>query len=132
MFTLTQIAEAHSKVKSGADFPAYVQDLIQLGVAGYSTFVTDGHTVYSGKDGYTISSPAKYPGLEIATASDSDTFRHSLKIHQQGQTDYPTFCKHSAATGVEKWTVDTNAMTCTYYDLKGKEMLEEKIPGVSK
>jgi hypothetical protein len=28
MFTITQIKEAHSKVKSGADFPAYIQGLI--------------------------------------------------------------------------------------------------------
>lgn len=27
MFTITQIENAHSKVKSGADFPKYIQDL---------------------------------------------------------------------------------------------------------
>ena len=27
MFTLDQIKEAHAKVKSGADFPGYVQEL---------------------------------------------------------------------------------------------------------
>ena len=27
MFTENQIKETHSKVKSGADFPAYIQDL---------------------------------------------------------------------------------------------------------
>lgn len=32
MFTIEQIKEAHSKVKSGADFPNYIQDLIILGV----------------------------------------------------------------------------------------------------
>ena len=34
MFTIAQIKEAHDKVKSGADFPKYIQDLINL--AGHS------------------------------------------------------------------------------------------------
>lgn len=32
MFTVEQIKTAHSKVKSGADFPAYIQDIKKLGV----------------------------------------------------------------------------------------------------
>ena len=32
MFTIQQIKDAHSKVKSGADFPKYMQDIIALGV----------------------------------------------------------------------------------------------------
>ncbi len=34
MFTIEQIKEAHAKVKSGADFPNYIHDLIILGVKG--------------------------------------------------------------------------------------------------
>ena len=41
MFTLEQIKSAHSKVKSGADFPNYVQDIIKLGVIFYETHVSD-------------------------------------------------------------------------------------------
>lgn len=41
-----------------------------------------------------------------------------------------TFCQDAANTGVEKWTVDTTAMTCAYYDKTGKMMLEEKIPTI--
>ena len=128
MFTLTQIKDAHSTVKTGADFPAYIQMLIQIGVTGYSTFVADGHTNYSGNGGYNISTDQKYPAMEIATNSNSEKYKHFLKIHQQGQTDYPTFCKHSAETGVEKWTVDMKAMTCSYYDLEENVMLVENIP----
>lgn len=46
MFILEQIKTAHSKVKSGADFPKCIQDLKQLGVAYYETYVEDGHTDY--------------------------------------------------------------------------------------
>jgi uncharacterized protein YbcV (DUF1398 family) len=130
MFTIEQIKNAHSKVKSGADFPNYVRDLINLGVLKYDMFVTDGHSEYFGKDNFTAKSESKYPKMEIAAKSDIDTFKGNLKIHQLGKTDYMTFCKHSAEAGVEKWTVDTADMTCIYYDLDGNNLLEEKIPGV--
>ena len=35
MFTVEQIQEAHSKVKSGADFPKYIQDIKKLGVDAF-------------------------------------------------------------------------------------------------
>ena len=127
MFTIDQIKQAHSKVKSGADFPNYVQDLIALGVVHYDTFVTDGHSEYFGED-TKIRSEAKYAALKIAKTSNIEKFLHYLKMHQQSQTDYLTFCSHSAETGVEKWQVDTKQMTCTYYDVAGKQMLEEQIP----
>lgn len=43
MFKIAQIKEANSKVKSGAAFPASIQDLIELGVQGYDIFVNDGY-----------------------------------------------------------------------------------------
>lgn len=130
MFTLDQIKAAHSKVKSGADFPKYIKDLIEIGIISYHTYVTDSHAEYFGKDGYQIKSDAKYSVLNVAEKSDSEMFISRLKAHQQGQTDYITFCNDSANNGVEKWIVDTQKMTCTYYDLAGNMMLEEKIPTV--
>ena len=35
MFTVSQIKEAHSKVKSGADFPKYIQEIKGFGVIGF-------------------------------------------------------------------------------------------------
>jgi len=127
-FELKEIKEAHSKVKSGADFPNYVQDLIKLGIKKYDTYVSDGHTLYFGDGNYQIQSEPKYSELNIAKISDNERFKHYLKTHQQGQTDYQTFCNHSAETGVEKWTVDMSQMTCTYYDKLNNKMLEEQIP----
>ncbi|MDE3182014.1 MAG: DUF1398 domain-containing protein [Bacteroidota bacterium] len=130
MFQLEEIKEAHSKVKSGADFPKYIQDLLKLGVTKYDTFVSDGHTSFVGENNYRVQSEPKYSTLEVADISDAEKFKQYLKIHQQGQTNYPTFCNHSAETGVEKWTVDMNQMTCIYYDKSNNQMLEEKIPAL--
>lgn len=41
MFTIEQIKAAHSKVKSGADFPSYIREIKQLGVTGYEVSVSD-------------------------------------------------------------------------------------------
>ena len=105
MFTVEQIKEAHSKVKSGADFPVYIQDLKKFGVTYYETFVSDGHTDYFGENDFKTSSEPKYEWLEIAENSEAEVFKNDLKAHQQGKTDYFTFCKDSAKSGVEKWAV---------------------------
>lgn len=125
MFTLEQIQLAHAQVKSGADFPRYIQDLKNLGVTDYTTYVSDGHAEYNG----IISSGAKYDLLTIATDSNAELFKKYLKEHQEGKSDYMTFCEQSARTGVTKWVVRIGEMTCTYYDGKGNEILQEKIPG---
>ncbi|MEO6357510.1 MAG: DUF1398 family protein [Ferruginibacter sp.] len=128
MFDLKDVKEAHTKVKTGADFPKYVQELITLGVKKYNTYVSDGHTLFFGEDDYQIQSERKYAKLTIANISDKERFKHFLKSHHRGQTDYTTFCNNAAATGVEKWTVDMSQMTCTYYNKLNGTMLEEKIP----
>ena len=128
MFTVEQIKAAHRKVKSGADFPTYIQDIKKLGVTFYETFVTDGHTDYFGVNDYKTSSVAKYEALSIAETSNIEQFKADIKAHQQGKTDYPTFCKDCAKSGVEKWAVCMDNMTCTYFDKAGIEILVEQIP----
>ncbi len=128
MFTIEQIKAAHSRVKSGADFPSYIQEIKKLGVTNYETFVSNGSTDYFGRDKYKISTGAKYEVLTIADTLNSAQLKIDLNAHQQGKTDFPTFCKDCAKSGVEKWVTKTDKMTCTYYDLKGSEMLMEIIP----
>ncbi|MGC4035799.1 MAG: DUF1398 family protein [Chitinophagaceae bacterium] len=131
MFTLEQIKAAHSNVKSGADFPNYVNDIVKLGVIAYDTYVADGHTEYFGKGSFRISSGQRYDPLSIQDKSQGYQFQKDLKEHQQGKTDYYTFCRLCAGLGINRWRVDTEKMTCTYYDNPGNEVLVEKIPAVS-
>jgi uncharacterized protein YbcV (DUF1398 family) len=128
MFTVEQIKAAHSKVTSGRDFPAYIQDLKELGVTSYETFVKDGHTDYFGANDYTTSSPANYNELTIVKTSNVEQFKTDIKAHQEGKTDYPRFCSDCAKSGIEKWVVSMDKMTCAYYDLAGNEILVEQIP----
>ena len=59
MFTLEQIAQTHAKIKTGADFPRYVQDLKALGMAHYDFYVSDGHSEYVATTGERLNAPAK-------------------------------------------------------------------------
>lgn len=130
MFTVEQIESAHSKVKSGAEFPKYIQEIKDLGVLAFETWVYDSHTIYFGDNNYQTESQPKYEVLTPTKTSQKEKFIHFLKIHQQGETDYYTFCKHCAETGIEKWFVDLEKYTCTYYDRAGKEVLVERVPQV--
>lgn len=129
MLLLDKINAAEKKVKSGADFPAYIQDLIALGISGYQSFVSDGHVEYFTEDGTQLQSAPKYGLLPVAASSKNSLFKQQLTNHQQGRSDYPTFCRQAAETGVEKWVVDIKEMTCTYFDKVGSEILRETIPG---
>lgn len=128
MFTIEAIKAAHSKVKSGADFPAYIQEIKALGVSHYETFVADGRMNYYGTNDHAARVPAKYDNLEMASQVNTDEFISELKAHQQGKTDFLTFITMCARCGIEKWEIDMGAMTCTYFDVNGNKALVEMIP----
>lgn len=128
MFTIEQIKTAHGKVKSGADFPAYIQEMKGLGVRSYEHFVADGHIQYYGADGFLLTAAPKWETQNIGITASNENLQHALTIHQQGQTTYLVFCKQAADAGVNKWVVDMVKMNCSYYDTAGNEMLVESIP----
>jgi uncharacterized protein YbcV (DUF1398 family) len=130
MFTKESIVQAQAKVKSGADYPRLVKELKAMGVRSYEHSVADGAVTYFGQGEYKVTiQPAQDP-IRVEDAPSVEAFRRSLSIHQQGKTDYPTFCRQAGQAGVAKWTSDLEAMTVTYSDRSGKAILVEAIPGV--
>lgn len=127
MFTLKQLNDAHSKVKTGADFANYVKEIKALGLKSYEFIVSDGSIVYHGDLEQKIISGPIYETLSINPNSSSEKLQLSISIHQQGKTDFTTFCKQAAEAGVEKWVIDTKQMVCSYFDLKGKSLIAESI-----
>ena len=130
MFTIQQIKAAHAKVKTGADFPAYVHEIKQLGLSRYEYLVKNGTTIYYGANGFHTQGEANYADKQISEAPSPATVRQIIADHQQGKTDFFTFCTLVANAGVEKWVVDTQSMLCSYYDLDGNAMVAEAIPEV--
>lgn len=132
MFTIEKIEHEHKKVKSGIDFPKYILEIKIMGVTGFETWVIDSHTEFYGENNFITTSKSKYDELLISNISNKENFIILLKAHQQGKTDYFTFCKECAEAGIEKWFVNLDKMTCTYYDKIGNEILIEQIPTLQK
>lgn len=128
MFTIDQIHQAFSKVKSGTDFPQFVQDLKLIGVTHYDNYVADGRTLYYGTNDFVVFGNPKYPSITIGAESSADSLKHAISIHQKGQTDYATFCNQAANAGVEKWTTNMIDMTVSYLDKAGNKLTVESIP----
>lgn len=129
-FTIEQIKAEHQKVKSGADFPQYIKAIKNLGVSEYTVSVADLGIDYLDKENNLITTRGKDDGVRsISGIVNLEHFKTRLKLHQQGGTDYLTFCNDCAENGVEGWKMDLNRMTCTYFDTEGNEILVEQIPG---
>jgi uncharacterized protein YbcV (DUF1398 family) len=89
--------------------------------------VADGHSEYFGTNGHGVTSPAAHETLPVADTSNREAFLEHLNRHNRHQTSYLEMSKGVAESGIEKWTVDTNRMTMTFYDRAGRELLVEAI-----
>ena len=127
MFTIEQIDELHDRLGRAETLVDYVGSLAALGVVRYDSFVSDGHSEYVGLDAERVVSPPAHETLTVAEDSDRQAFVDHLKRHERGETGYLEMSKGLADSGVQKWTVDTHAMTMTFYDRTGVALLVEKI-----
>lgn len=128
-FTIEDIKTEHQKVKSGVDFPRYIKAIKNLGVSHYTAYVENGNTEYFDNNNQSAHTGDKYEKLTVAEKVNFENFKTRLKLHQQGGTDYMTFCKDCAENGIDGWVMNLEAMICTYFDRDGKEILVEQIPG---
>jgi len=127
MFTIEQINDVHEKLGTMKDFLSYVKALKLLGVEKYDSYLTDGHSQYFGAGGYHVESAPVHEKLLIADNGDKESFLRHLSLHEERKTDYMTMSRGLAESGIEKWTVDTNAATISYCDKKGNQLLIESI-----
>lgn len=127
MFTLEQINAIHDSLGNAESLAQYVKALHAIGVETYDSYIMDGHSEYSGNNGHTVIAPPAHEMLTIADTSDREQFLKHLNLHNQGKTSYLEMSQGLAASGIEKWTVDTKTMTMTFYDSLENEMLSETI-----
>ena len=127
MLTIEQLDDLHARLGSARTFLQYVLALKALGVERYDSYLADGHSEYFGRDGQAVVSPTVHEALPVAESGQRETFLEHLRRHEQRQTTYLEMSRGLAESGIEKWTVDTNSMTMTFYDKAGGEMLVEQI-----
>ena len=127
MFTREQIEELHRRLGNAETLSDYVRSLATLGVVRYDSFVSDGHSEYLGPDSHRVISPPAHDDLSVAEDSDRDAFVDHLRRHEQGETNYLEMSKGLADSGVERWTVDTHAMTITFLGRSGEVLLVDQL-----
>ena len=88
MFTIEKIQVAEAKIKSGADFPNFIQEIKRMGVMRYDVFVINGMSIYYGSSDQVAQSAPIHEDLLIEQVADVDGLKDALKIHQNGATDY--------------------------------------------
>lgn len=130
MFTKEQIELAHAKVKSGTDFPKYIKQLKNIGVKINEIIVSDGSWIFKGDGEYSVTFKRGLESVPVSDVSSSEKFKDILSKHQNGETDYLTFCIQAGEVGVEKWITDLDKMTVAYLDKTGAVLCEEDIPTV--
>ena len=68
------------------------------------------------------------PSVPVNAQADVELLKTHISEHQRGLTNYPTLCGLAGQVGVDKWTYDLPAMTCTYFDRSGRKLHMELIP----
>jgi uncharacterized protein YbcV (DUF1398 family) len=127
MFTIEQINDLHDRLGTMETFSQFVRALKSAGVETYDSYLVDGHSEYFGRGGHTVKSPAAHKKLTVADTSNREAFLEHLSLHNQHKTSYLEMSRGLAESGIEKWTVDANRMTVTFYDKACNELLVEVI-----
>ncbi|HAR4501080.1 TPA: DUF1398 domain-containing protein [Staphylococcus aureus] len=125
--TLSAIQQAHQQF-TGVDFPKLFKAFKDMGMTYNIVNIQDGTATYvhqSEDDIVTSSIKSNHP---VAPRSNQSIVQDVLTRHQQGQTDFETFCDEMAEAGIYKWHIDIQAGTCTYIDLKEQAIISELIP----
>lgn len=126
-FKLSPIQQAHQQF-TGVDFPKLFKAFKDMGMTYNIVNIQDGTATYvhqSEDDIVTSSVKSNHP---VAPSSNQSIVQDVLTRHQQGQTDFETFCDEMAQAGIYKWHIDIQAGTCTYIDLQEQAIISELIP----
>ncbi|HDH6936496.1 TPA: DUF1398 family protein [Staphylococcus aureus] len=126
-FKLSAIQQAHQQF-TGVDFPKLFKAFKDMGMTYNIVNIQDGTATYvhqSEDDIVTSSVKSNHP---VAPSSNQSIVQDVLTRHQQGQTDFETFCYEMAQAGIYKWHIDIQAGTCTYIDLQEQAIISELIP----
>ena len=127
MFTREQIDDIHERLGSQRTLVQYLRALNAIGVERSDSFIADGHSEHIGTGGERVVTPPAHEVLVIAGTSSRDGLIEHLGRHSQGKTSYLEMSKGLARSGVQKWSFDTSALTITYYDKAGNELLTEAV-----
>ena len=126
-FKLSAIQQAHQQF-TGVDFPKLFKAFKDMGMTYNIVNIQDGTATYVHQSEDNIVTSSVKSNHPVAPSSNQSIVQDVLTRHQQGQTDFETFCDEMAQAGIYKWHIDIQAGTCTYIDLQEQAIISELIP----
>ncbi|HCY9966848.1 TPA: DUF1398 family protein [Staphylococcus aureus] len=126
-FKLSAIQQAHQQF-TGVDFPKLFKAFKDMGMTYNIVNIQDGTATYVHQSEDDIVTSSVKSNHHVAPSSNQSIVQDVLTRHQQGQTDFETFCDEMAQAGIYKWHIDIQAGTCTYIDLQEQAIISELIP----
>ena len=96
-FTLEQINQAQKN--NNYNFPKLIEEFKKIGVDYFITSVKDGNTDYFDAENDVFSTDGHQDFL-VSDNVNKEIFAKRLKLHQNGKTDFQTFCQDCAENGV--------------------------------
>lgn len=126
-FSLSAIQQAHQQY-TGVNFPKLFQAFKAMGITINTVDIQNGTTVYTHQSGEQITDKGVKSTVPISHHTDKEQLQESLKQHQIGETDFPSFCDEMARGGIYKWHISIDAGTCAYVNLKNEIVIVERIP----
>lgn len=111
---------------SGGNFLKFIEGLSALEVTHFITDAKTAKSSYFSKTGVVEELKTIF-NFSIGPV-DIDAFVASLKSHQRGEIDFPTWLEKTAASGVASWEVSLIEKTCAYFDQEGNLLYMEVIP----
>ena len=99
-----------------------------MGITINTVDIQNRTTVYTHQSGEQIIDRVVKNNVPISHHTDKEQIQESLKQHQIGETDFPSFCDEMAQAGIYKWHISIDTRTCAYVNLKNEIVIVEQIP----
>jgi uncharacterized protein YbcV (DUF1398 family) len=99
-----------------------------LGIVSYEHLLETGSNTFYDKNGHSVILANNVPVVTLSPQANLELLKIYISMHQSRRTKYPTLCGQAGEAGVERWTSDLLAMTCTYFNKSGRRMHVELIP----
>lgn len=129
IFSLEGIKKAQN-MYTGPDFPKLVEEYKKMGIITNTYNIERGEVTYINNLGACIIDTGIKVEFQIPDTPTYEKALLGLKRNQTGKSDFITFCNEVAQTGIYKWVVNLENMTCDYYDKNEIIVISEVIPSV--
>ena len=125
-----KIKDVYAQARTNAwSYPQMFKALKAAGVRAYTVDVLKHVLEYSGDGEKLVETGPSAWKVELGNFNEAEVIK-AVRRSQRRETDYPTFLKEIAASGVPKYYVSMSECTVSYVGVDSKNRYVEKVPAV--